>query len=335
MCAFQRLTPRPASYSVADADLTLLALGPAPRRAFAGRSCWVVGASQGLGEALALQLAAQGAHVILSSRRADALQRVAAACLAAGAPRADVVPLDLRAGPVAHAVAAAAAHDAAGAAGVAFLFLAAGGTQRAAAEETSADVDAELLSLNTLSLLSLAKAALPCLRCGPAPGRVVVFSSAAGKLGSPGQAGYAASKHALNGFFSSLRAELAQRNVRVTLLCPGPCATGAPGQARLTFGASLAASQLDAASANAAQPALTAAEATRDARARMAVPRCVRLALAAAAHGVGEAWLARHPVLALLYVNQYAPTLAALALDRVGPKRVEAARLGGSMYSQR
>ena len=315
--------------------MTLLALGGAPRRAFAGRACWVVGASQGLGEALALALARQGAAVILSSRRADALQRVAAACLAAGAARADVVPLDLRGGAEAHAAAAAAAAAAAGAGGVAYMFLAAGGTQRAAAEDTSAEVDAELFALNTLSLMSLAKAALPALRAGPAPGRLVVFSSAAGKLASPGQAGYAASKHALNGFFASLRAEMAQRRVRVTLLCPGPVATGAPGQARLSFGASLAASQLDAAAANAATPALSPAEAARDARARLAVPRAVELALAASAHGVPEAWLARHPVLALLYVAQYAPTLAAAVLDRVGPKRVAAARAGGSMYSQR
>ncbi len=295
----------------------------------------MVGASQGLGEALALALARQGAAVILSSRRADALQRVAAACVAAGAPRADVVPLDLRGGAEAHAAAAAAAATAAGAGGVAYLFLAAGGTQRAAAEDTGADVDAELFALNTLSLMSLAKAALPALRSGEAPGRLVVFSSAAGKLASPGQAGYAASKHALNGFFASLRAEMAARRVRVTLLCPGPAATGAPGQARLTFGASLATSQLDAAAANAAAPALSPAEAARDAKARLPVPRAVDLALAAAAHGVSEAWMARHPVLALLYVAQYAPTLAAKVLDRVGPKRVEAARAGGSMYSQR
>ncbi len=303
----------------------------------------MVGASQGLGEALALQLAAAGAVVVLSARRADALARVAAACSAAGAPRCAVVPLDLRGGAQAHADAAAAAAAAAGADGVAYLFLAAGGTQRAAAEDTAAEVDADMFALNATSLLSLTKAALPSLLAAAPRGgaRVVVLSSAAGRLPSPGQATYAATKHALNGFFASLRAELSSRGVGVTLLCPGPTATGQPGQPRVTFGATLRGSVLSeaaqggAAHADAAAAAAAATTSAAEARARLAAPRCAQLALAAAAHGVREAWLARHPVLLLLYLGAYTPSLAAAIVDRVGPKRVAAARAGGNMYSAR
>jgi len=208
---------------------------------------------------------------------------------------------------------------------LAYLVLAAGGTQRGTAEETSWEVEADLFSLNVLSQVGLAKAALPALRAGR--GRIVVIASAAGKLASPGQAAYAASKHALLGFFASLRTELAQDAVGVTLVCPGPVATGAPGQPRVTFGATLAASSLG----GAAPGASTAA----DAAARLAVPRCAALTLDAAGHGVREAWLGRHPVLALLFVAQFAPSLAAGLLDKVGPKRVRAMREGASMYALR
>jgi dehydrogenase/reductase SDR family protein 7 len=331
----------PLRAAVADADLTLLSLGAAPpRRAFGGRAVWVVGASQGIGEAVALKLAAQGAVLILSARRADALAAVAAACTAAGAPRVAVVPLDLRAGPAAHAAAAAAA-SAAARGPVSYLFLAAGGTQRAAAEDTSPEVDADMFALNVTALLSLTKAALPALasaaaECGEA--RIVVLSSAASRLPSPGQAGYAGTKHALNGFFGSLRAELAAKRVGVTLVCPGPVATGAPGQPRVTFGATLAASQLSAAAPppqDAAAAAAAAAAAKADAKTRLPVPRCAELVVSAAGHGVREAWLGRHPILALLYISQYAPALGAAIIDKVGPKRVAAARDGSSMYTQR
>lgn len=310
--------------AAADADLTLLALGPAPRAAFAGQTVWVVGASQGLGEALALDAARRGARLVLSARRPAELARVAALCTAAGAASAACVPLDLRGGEPA-LVAAAAAAAAASPAGLSYLVLAAGGTQRSTAEETSGEVETDLFRLNVLSQVGLAKAALPSLRQGG--GRIVVLASAAGKLASPGQAAYAASKHAVVGYFASLRTELAKEAVGVTLVCPGPVATGAPGQPRVTFGATLAASSLG----GSAPGASTAP----DASARLGVTRCAALTLDAAGHGVREAWLGRHPVLALLLVAQYAPSLAAGLLDKVGPKRVRAMREGGSMYALR
>jgi dehydrogenase/reductase SDR family protein 7 len=245
--------------------------------------------------------------------------------MAQGASAAHVVPLDLR--EEASVIAAARQAAALAPSGLSYLFLLAGGTQRSAAEETSGEVEADMFALNCLSLMALTKAALPALQAATRS-RIVVLSSAAGKLASPGQAGYAGSKHALNGFFGSLRAELASTSVRVTLVCPGPVATGAPGQPRVTFGATLGASTLGGSDAVSAAGAAGTKE-----TARLPVSRAAALTVAAAAHGVREAWLAKHPVLLLLFLTQYAPLLGAAIVDKVGPKRVRAARQGGDMYA--
>jgi hypothetical protein len=133
---------------------------------------------------------------------------------------------------------------------------------------------------------------------------------------------------------SALRAELAGRHCHVTTVCPGPVASGAPGQPRVTFGATLAGSHLGAAGTTQTSPADGTAD-PGDAKARLPLQRCAALTLAAAGHGVREAWLARHPVLLLLYITQMAPSLGAAIIDKVGPKRVAAARSGGNMYAAR
>ena len=292
---------------------------------------WVVGASQGLGERVALDLASLGARVIASARRADALAAVAAKCSARGAAGAHVVTLDLQDNASIAAACKAVTQLAGEHGGLAYLYLLAGGTQRSAAEDTQSDVDLTMMQLNALSLMTLVKSALPALRqgSGRTRGRVVVVSSAAGKLPSPGQAGYAASKHALNGFFSSLRSELSDDGVGVTLVCPGPVATGAPGQPRITFGATLRESALGGAADNVRGAA--AAAGTQE-KARLSMDAASKWMLAAGAHGVREAWVARHPILLLLYIAQYSPLLAGVIIDAKGPGRVRAARAGGDMY---
>src|SRR6185436_3084630 len=65
--------------------------------------------------------------------------------------------------------------------------------------------------------------ALPHLRS--ARGRIVAVSSLTGKTGVPTRSGYAASKHAMNGFFDTLRIELAGSGVSVTVACPDFVAT--------------------------------------------------------------------------------------------------------------
>ncbi len=185
------------------------------RARFAGRTVWITGASSGIGEALALAFAAEGARLVLSSRRREELERVRAACA-----RPDehlVVPLDVTridAFPavVADVLARSGAID--------VLVNNAGTSQRGLALETSAEVERALMEVNYFAPVALAKAVLPSMRARRS-GTVVVVSRVMGYLGTPGRSTYAAAKHALHGYFDSLRAELWRDGVRILLACPG------------------------------------------------------------------------------------------------------------------
>lgn len=156
-----------------------------------------------MGELVALRLARGGASLILSSRNEAALTRVAAACLAAGASAAHVLPLDQLSKDGRAAAIKSLSEIAPD--GLHHVFLLAGGTQRAAALTTTPEVDLAVVTLNALSVYALAKAVVPRLR--PGCGRVTAVASAAALLPSPGQASYAGSKFCVVGFLSTLRSE--------------------------------------------------------------------------------------------------------------------------------
>lgn len=251
-----------ANAVVGECDLATWLLGDAPRSAYAGKTVWITGASQGLGEEIALHLASLGARLILSSRRPDTLRRVCEACNAAGAEDTRVLALDARAGSAAmrakgeealkiardmhmHDSSSSSTHDATTTDyGVDYLFHVAGGSQHAAAEDTTDEVDRDMFELNTMSAIAVTKAVLPSMLARRS-GCVVAVGSMAVKCPAPGQATYAATKAALAAFCHSLRGEVADRNVRVTVAHPGPIATGLGGQTRVIFGATLAQSTCD------------------------------------------------------------------------------------------
>ncbi len=186
---------------------------------FEGKIAWITGASSGLGEALARALAARGASVVLSARREEMLRGVQAAC--AHPERHYVLPLDLAA-PEAAAPAALRVRERYG--HVDLLIHNAGLSQRAFAVDTQFSVDQYLLAVNFLGPVALTKQVLPGM-IARGSGQLVVISSLLGKFGAAGRSSYSASKHALHGFFDSLRAELAGAGVSVTLVCPGFIAT--------------------------------------------------------------------------------------------------------------
>jgi short-subunit dehydrogenase len=106
----------------------------------------------------------------------------------------------------------------------------AGISQRALAIDTDLEVDRRLLEVNFFGTVALTKALLPSmLEAGG--GTLVVVTSLVGKIGTPLRSSYAASKHALHGFFDSLRAELWGQGIRVTLVCPGFIKTELPRHA--------------------------------------------------------------------------------------------------------
>jgi short-subunit dehydrogenase len=184
----------------------------------AGSRIWITGASSGIGEALAYELARRGARLVLSARQANTLEAVRTRC--ERPDEHEVVPLDL----ADQASVAAAAGKALGTGAVDVLVHNGGISQRSLAKDTSLEVDRRIMETNYFGTVGLTKAVLPSFLTRGA-GHFAVVSSLVGKIGTPYRSTYAASKHALHGFFDSLRAEVAPSGVRVTLVCPGFVAT--------------------------------------------------------------------------------------------------------------
>jgi short-subunit dehydrogenase len=180
---------------------------------------WLTGASSGIGEAVAYALAAKGAKLILSARRKEELERVKGNCLPKSQADIRLLPLDLSE-PSTLLLSVEAAIQFFG--GVDVLINNAGISQRSLAKETSLEVDRRIMEVDYFGAIALTKYLLPHFLKRKS-GHFVTVSSVMGKIGTPYRSGYAAAKHALHGFYDSLRAELWKENkhIYVTLICPG------------------------------------------------------------------------------------------------------------------
>lgn len=182
---------------------------------FADHAVLLTGASSGIGRALALALAGEGARLALVGRDAAALEAVAALARQRGG-EAVVLAADIGVESDATAivdrtVAAFGRLD--------LLLLNAGQDMWARLDEIAdPSVFEKLVRVNYLGPAWTTWRALPHLKASR--GRIVVMSSLAGLTGVPTRTGYAATKHALHGFFDALRVELAGSGVSVTLVCP-------------------------------------------------------------------------------------------------------------------
>ena len=181
-----------------------------------GRVVWITGASSGIGEALALAMARAGAKLILSARNEERLNAVCAECKELGA-EAQVLPLDL----AGHESLPARAKDAEKIFGTVEILINNGGVgQRATALATAPAVEKRIWDVNFFGAVVLTKAVLPSM-VERRSGQIVVISSTLGKFGAKTRSSYSATKHALHGYFDSLRAELHEQGIVVTLICPG------------------------------------------------------------------------------------------------------------------
>jgi short-subunit dehydrogenase len=175
----------------------------------------LTGASAGIGREMALQLAPERPKLILAARDRARLDEVAARCRELGAEAivhsTDVGDEGACRALVARAVEAFGSID--------VLLLNAGQDMWSRLEELAdRSILERLMRVNYLGYAWIATEALPHLQASR--GRIVVVSSLAGLTGVPTRTGYAASKHALHGFFDSLRVELAGSGVTVTMVCP-------------------------------------------------------------------------------------------------------------------
>jgi short-subunit dehydrogenase len=96
----------------------------------------------------------------------------------------------------------------------------AGISQRSGIDQTQFQVYKQLMEVNFFGTIALSLSVLPVF-VKQNDGQFAVISSISGKLGSPKRAGYCASKHALHGFFDALRSEYFEKNIGVTIICPG------------------------------------------------------------------------------------------------------------------
>lgn len=194
---------------------------------------WITGASSGIGEALVYECARQNAIVILSARRETELQRVATAANL-NASNSLIIPFDLAdTGKAADYVQQIISRF-----GKIDLLVNNGGqSQRAEAIDTSPETERRLFEINYFSAVNLTKAALPyMLKNGS--GKIVVISSIAGKFGFYLRSSYSAAKHALQGYFESLRLEVEKKGLSVLIVCPGKIKTNVSLNAAASNGAS-------------------------------------------------------------------------------------------------
>ena len=185
-------------------------------KTFQNKVVWLTGASSGIGEALAYALSSRKAKLILSSRNQSGLERVKRCC-ENGGDNILVLPLDLTC-PQELEQKANEAWNHFGK--IDYLFLNAGIAVRDLAVSTLPEMDRLVMETNYFGPMLLTKYILPHL-LEKQNGHIVVVSSLSGKYGIPRLSAYAASKHALHGYFESLRAEVAGRNLKISMIVPG------------------------------------------------------------------------------------------------------------------
>uniref|UniRef100_A0A663LYQ3 Dehydrogenase/reductase 7 n=1 Tax=Athene cunicularia TaxID=194338 RepID=A0A663LYQ3_ATHCN len=265
---------------------------------------WVTGASSGIGEELAYQLSKIGALLAISARREDELERVKKKCLQIsnlGEKDILVLRLDLT-DRSSHEAATNSVLKHFGKIDV--LVNNGGRSQRSLFVDTNLDVYSAIMELNYLGTISLTKHVLNHM-IQRKKGKIVTVSSVMGIMGAPLASGYCASKHALQGFFNSLRTELTDYpEISIINICPGPV------QSKIiqnVFTENLAKS----------------IENSGDQSHKMPTDRCVRLTLVSMANDLKEAWISDHPYLAVCYLWQYAPTWAWWLMNRMGKRRIQ------------
>ena len=176
---------------------------------------WITGASSGIGAELARQYSNLGIKLILSSRRADVLGQVKSDCC--NPENIKILPFDLiDFKSVSELV--KLAYELFGT--IDILINNAGISQRSLIIDTDFEVYKRLIEINYLGQVAISNAILPYF-IKQGGGSFAIISSVMGKYSSPYRSGYAAAKHALHGFFDTLRMEHQNDNIFVTIICPG------------------------------------------------------------------------------------------------------------------
>ncbi len=178
-------------------------------------TCWITGASSGIGAALAVKLNKSGANLILSSRNQRLLEELKQNC--DFPERVKIMVCDME---KTETLATAAGEAWKIFNGIDYVFLNAGIAVRDMAMNTDLTMVKKVMNVNFFSNTEISKTLLPwMIKSGH--GHFVVTSSLCGKFGVPKLSAYAASKHALHGYYESLRAEHGNQGIKVTMVTAG------------------------------------------------------------------------------------------------------------------
>tara|TARA_R110001592_G_scaffold220353_4_gene475027 strand:- start:4750 stop:5547 length:798 start_codon:yes stop_codon:yes gene_type:complete len=177
---------------------------------------WVTGASSGIGEAICYELMKYNCKVILSARRESELLRVKKE-MKISEEDVLILPIDLEKTKEAESWTTKVMERF----GRMDVLINNGGiSQKSLVEETTEEVERKVMEINYFGNVALAKAVAKIMKQQQS-GKIVVTTSILGKFGLPFHSTYAASKHALYGFYDSFRLELKKDNVSVLLVAPG------------------------------------------------------------------------------------------------------------------
>lgn len=176
---------------------------------------WITGASSGIGRSLAIQLSKSSNKLILSSRNTEKLMEVKEECL--NTQNIEILPLDLENYQSCPSVVTSAINLFGN---IDILINNGGISQRDFVINTEIAVDKKIMDINYFGTVALTKALLPYF-IEQQSGHFVVITSVVGKVATPVRSSYSASKHALHGFFDSLRAEVYKHHINVSLIMPG------------------------------------------------------------------------------------------------------------------
>ncbi|PCH94634.1 MAG: short chain dehydrogenase [Gammaproteobacteria bacterium] len=186
------------------------------------KKIWITGASSGIGEALAIECAKQGATLVLSARNEEQLNLLKTQLH--NSERHQVVPLDLANAEQVTDIVSAYINEQGS---VDILVNNGGISQRGTALETKLDVQRQVMEVNYFGTVAMTQAVLPSMLSSKetsnekCKGMVVTVSSVAGKVGGKSMSGYSASKHAIIGYMDCLRAEESTNGLQVLTICPG------------------------------------------------------------------------------------------------------------------
>ena len=177
---------------------------------------WITGASSGIGEALALKWAVAGNQLILSGRNMQQLEMVAENCRRKSADVV-IVAFDLT---QTEEIKEAVEKIQSVVPRIDILVNNGGISQRSRLIDTPMEVARRIMEVDFWGHVELTRQILPFM-VKSGGGSIVVISSLTGLFGFPMRSIYSAAKHALHGFFETLRLEHYKDNIRVTMVCPG------------------------------------------------------------------------------------------------------------------